>query len=431
MQIKIRKRFVILTTVVVAVFFATGCSSRDASPPFLSPDNVNPRNTNQIEAIKKLWKYIIKNEIPQIFPANITLRKKPEGIKGVFFKGQPYKGKETRVFAWYGIPKIEKGNKVPAMVLLHGGGGTAFSSWVDIWNKKGYAAIAIDMNGCIPRLPSEGINARITHKYPGPIRTEMFKKTNDNIEDQWVFHAVSAAIMAHSFIRSQPGVIKEKTGVTGVSWGGFVAIISASIDKRFKCCIPVYACGFIGDDSIWAQGLKARGQDGQKWLRMWDPSNYLPGVKTPFFWIGDTNARYYPMPSRQKSYFLTDSKPTLLIKVRMGHNHTLGWKPEEIYAFADSNLKGHVHFPEISGHGHQGNSAWASFIIESPLKKAVLNFTRDLGPWKNRKWNTRTANVSLSESRVTAEIPQGTTVYYFNITDKNNLTVSSPHVELR
>ena len=49
-----------------------------------------------------------------------------DGLKAVFFEGVPYKGKPTRVFAWMGIPKVEPGKTVPGIVLVHGGGGTAF-----------------------------------------------------------------------------------------------------------------------------------------------------------------------------------------------------------------------------------------------------------------------------------------------------------------
>ena len=38
-----------------------------------------------------------------------------------------------------------------AMVLVHGGGGTAFDAWVRAWVKAGYAAIAMDTCGALPR----------------------------------------------------------------------------------------------------------------------------------------------------------------------------------------------------------------------------------------------------------------------------------------
>ena len=63
---------------------------------------------------------------------------------------------------------------------------------------------------------------------------------NDADEDQWVYHAVAAVIRANSFIRSLPDVDPERIGITGVSWGGFLTCIAASIDDRFKFAAPVY-----------------------------------------------------------------------------------------------------------------------------------------------------------------------------------------------
>src|SRR5689334_16917011 len=47
-------------------------------------------------------------------------------IKAIFYEALAYKGNPTRVFAYVGVPKSEDGKKVPGMVLIHGGGGTAF-----------------------------------------------------------------------------------------------------------------------------------------------------------------------------------------------------------------------------------------------------------------------------------------------------------------
>jgi hypothetical protein len=51
-------------------------------------------------------------------------------IRPMFYEALPYKGRSTTVFAWVGLPSPSSENnaksnsKVPAMVLVHGGGGT-------------------------------------------------------------------------------------------------------------------------------------------------------------------------------------------------------------------------------------------------------------------------------------------------------------------
>src|SRR5437588_291486 len=72
-----------------------------------------------------------------------------EDVKAIFYDGVPWKGRPSRVFAYYGLPKASEGERVPAMVLVHGGGGSAFIPCVRLWTSRGYAAIAMDTCGCI------------------------------------------------------------------------------------------------------------------------------------------------------------------------------------------------------------------------------------------------------------------------------------------
>ena len=62
--------------------------------------------------------------------------------RGLFYEGEPYRGKPTRVFAYYARPAEVKG-KLPTMVLVHGGGGRAFKEWAELWAARGYAALAM------------------------------------------------------------------------------------------------------------------------------------------------------------------------------------------------------------------------------------------------------------------------------------------------
>ena len=68
------------------------------------------------------------------------------GLKPIFFDALPWKGKPTRVFAWLGLPEKRAG-KVPGIVLVHGGGGTAFKEWARRWNEHGFAALSIAVEG--------------------------------------------------------------------------------------------------------------------------------------------------------------------------------------------------------------------------------------------------------------------------------------------
>ena len=78
---------------------------------------------------------------PRVYAAR---RETAPGVRALFYESEPRGGRPTRVFAWYGVPPRARGARLPAMLLVHGGGGTAFADWVRIWNARGYAALAMD-----------------------------------------------------------------------------------------------------------------------------------------------------------------------------------------------------------------------------------------------------------------------------------------------
>jgi hypothetical protein len=106
-----------------------------------------------------------------------------------------------------------------------------------------------------------------------------------------------------------------------------------------------------------------------------------------------------------------------------------GENPEEIRVFADSILKGGVPLLKITEQGRDGNKAWATFEGKTPVAKAELNITKDLGNWSKRKWDALPANLDAA-GKVTAILPEGVTVYYLNLFDNRGCVVSTEHVEL-
>ena len=336
------------------------------------------------------------------------------GVKAVWIAGPLFKGKPTRAFAYYGIPNGRIGN-VPAMVLIHGGGGTAFAEWVRMWNAQGFAAIAIDTVGTIPDKAEAGKlwNAvRKRHEFSGPASWGDFSNVDAPISDQWSYHAVAVSILAHSFLRAQPEVDPKRIGVTGISWGGYLTSIVASLDHRFRFGIPIYGCGFLGEDSAWLKDFDKLGAErAGKWLKLWDPSSYLSMGRRPMFWINGTNDFAYVMSSWQKSYKLPRGKRMLSLQVRMKHNHPDGAKPEEIFSFAKAKLMSGPNLLQIGKQGVSQQEAWATYEKQVTPVKAELAFTRDLGKWQDRKWETLPAKIDVNNRLVKASIPESARVY--------------------
>ncbi len=349
-----------------------------------------------------------------------------DGVEAVFYEGLPWRGKPTRVFAWIGIPETRPGEQVPAMVLVHGGGGTAFESWVRLWVDRGYAAIAMDTCGHTGR---EGKRAR--HAHGGPDGWGGFDQIDEPLEDQWPYHAVADVILAHSLIRAVPEVDASRIGLTGISWGGYLTCVAAAVDDRFRFAAPVYGCGFIGRAAVWDGIFADMGPEkAALWRELWDPSQFLDNVTMPMLWVTGTNDRFFPMDALQDSYRLVQGPHTLCIRLRMIHGHGgPGEKPPEIHALADHLLKGGPPLARITGQERGEHQAWVTFESDVHVARAEVCFTRDDGPWLDRHWETVDASIDRERGRVEAIVPDDATVYYVNLIDARGCIVSSEHEE--
>jgi dienelactone hydrolase len=385
-----------------------------AAEPQASPAKVSPQQ----------WDLNALGQAPRTYPAPGL---EVPDVRSLFYDGPQFEGKPTRVFAYYAAPKAKPGERLPAMVLVHGGGGTAFDRWVRLWNSRGYAAIAMDLCGCIPVREAPKLWKH--HADGGPRGWGGFEQIDRPAHDQWSYQAIADIILAHSLIRSFPEVDPQRIGVTGISWGGYLTSFVSGVDARFRFAVPVYGCGFLGDNSVWLPNFE-RMTPGQRshWLGWWDPSVYLRNTKMPMLWVNGTNDFAYPMDSWQKSYRATQGTHTLCLRVRMPHGHgAAGENPAEIQVFADSFLTGGKPLAKVTGHGRDGDRAWATFQAEVPVVRAELNYTCDDGRWQQRKWETQPAELDAAARRAQANLPKGVKVYYLNLIDSRGMIVSSEH----
>jgi dienelactone hydrolase len=351
------------------------------------------------------------------------------GAMAVYYDGLPFGGKPTRVFAWVALPAGEPGRKVPGIVLVHGGAGTAFARWAVQWARRGYAAIAMDTCGCVPK-PGK-VEPGVRHAWAGPPGWGGFDQLDRPIEDQWTYHAVADVILAHSLLRSFARVDGRRVGLMGISWGGFLASIAAGVDRRFAFAVIVYGCGFLEDGSpLYLDRRRALGPKAYaRWARQWDPSRCLPGCRIPALWIAGTNDLGFSMASRRRSCRATPGDDTLSLRVRWPHNYQTPWRSAEIAAFADGLTGRGRPLARIVRQGRRGREVWASYASERPAASAQLCYTLDAGPWRSRRWQVKPARLDPKSRRISAMLPKGTTVYYLNLIDDRGLVVSAEHVE--
>jgi len=359
-------------------------------------------------------------------------------VRSLLFSGEPFGGKPTRVFAYFSTPGILAGDPtadrdLPAVVLVHGGGGTAFREWVELWARRGYAAIAMDLAG---QRPIEGQNPhlaanrqRLSDGGPNQGDDEKFGAIDKAVGEQWSYHAVANVIRAHSLIRSFPEVNRDRTAITGISWGGYLTCIVAGLDNRFAAAVPVYGCGFLHENSVWRARLASMpaGQR-QRWVRLWDPSGYLPAVTLPILFINGTNDFAYPLDSYLKSYHAvrptTPGGKQIRVTVNMPHGHQAGWAPDEIDAFIGHHLLGHPPLPSVGEPMKRAGIVTLSWEGPSALSSATLHFTTDDDAINQRIWHDREATIDGTEIRVEGP-PDGATAWFITVQDERGLVVSS------
>lgn len=360
-------------------------------------------------------------------------------IRPLYFESLPYKGQPTRIFAWLGVPSCaSESEPVPGIVLVHGGGGTAYRDWVQLWVDRGYAAIAIDTGGRVP-LGVDGMRLKTKrHDFAGPPSSSGgFPNALDPIEDQWPFHAIVAIIQANSLLASQPNVDAERIGITGVSWGGLMTENASSVDKRFKFSVPVYGCGFLGEDSHWLDTTfqELPPETVARWIELWDPSQFL-GADTGatdmrFFFVNGTNDKHFRPGSWRRTTQLAETAGypvARVMKVRMPHDHPPAGDPEEITIFADSIVKGGAPLAQITSQGvREGYEVWVAWTSSEgfPVVNAELVYTSDDGPWPSRYWQTASAELDTNTASVV--VPTDATAWYFNLYDTRGAIVSSEH----
>lgn len=347
-------------------------------------------------------------------------------VQEVTYEGEPLGGKPTHVFAYYAHP--DGPGPFPAMVLVHGGGGTAFADWARHWAERGYAAIAMDLSGHGPhgRLPDGG---------PEQDDDTKFRSFTDaEAREMWTYHAVAAAIRAHSLLASRPEVDSSRIGLTGISWGGYLTCILAGVDHRFKLAVPVYGCGFLHEDSYWKEPVldKMPAEQRDRWVRLFDPSRYLAQTRCPMLLLNGTNDFAYPLDSYRKCFDLVRAPKRLSVQIRLPHGHI--WTFGVVDAFVDSILRRGEPLPRLGDTRTVGASVEARLLsprttVKTERKtevKAELYYTADTGKWQDRRWLTAPARVD--GSRISADLPTTPlSAFYLAMTDSaGNIITSRP-----
>lgn len=345
------------------------------------------------EDAAKYWDFSKLTKAPAYTDAKFPESQYP-GLRAILFDGATYKGKPTKVFAYIGMPKgpAPKGG-FPGIVLLHGGGGTAYGWGVELWNSYGYAVITIDWYNQRPadkngkaRIPLDG-----------------GKRKNNCTEDFQC--TVTNAVLAHSLLRSLPQVNPDKIGFVGLSWGSWYGSTIAAVDPRFRCIINIY-CGDLKPDNVLKHRSLVNG-------------HFLHAAKVPMYWVAGTNDQNATPRTLQAGFDECAKLWNKSMVIELPHSH-VGYRFKVCRRVADHFLKGGPELPKL------GKNEFKNGVLSAPLlkqgkgiKKAILCYTCDRdNPKKThlRKWNSIPATVANGE--VSAKLPDKTFQCFLSVYDE-------------
>jgi len=370
------------------------------------------------------WDVSSLEQVPKIHPAREC---NVPGMRSFFYEGAKYKDRPTWVFAYYAAPKGKPPEGGwPAVVCAHGGGGTAYPEWVKKWNEHGYAAVSMDLEGHLPD--------RRSHKNAGPARQNWFSDIGLPDNEQWFYHAVADVMRANSLLRSFKEINPKKIGLTGISWGGTIAATAAGVDPRWAFVVPVYGYGFLHESdneglTQWFRPEAMSAEQFRQYRTKWDPSAHLPYAKMPMYWINGSNDGTFPMDIFQRSALAAGGTSTLHVRFRYLHGHEPGWRRPEIYVFADTIVRGRKPLPTAARPelDEKTRRVWTKTTGEIP--RAALCYTLQGGKWQRRYWEN--AACEFGKNEISSRLPEGATVFYFNVKDEHGNLVSTEFVELK
>jgi len=375
-----------LTPAEIAAIRANLCETKAAKDAAADTFRDDPAKYWDVAALKKVPSYR-----PNPFPDSAI-----PGMKTFLVKGKGPNDGEAEFFCAYAVPtnspKPEKG--YPCLLLVHGGGGTAYPDYINHYRKNGFAVLAVDWYNQRPLITGEG---KGEHGYPREALPG--GRRNDQRAN------IANLVLANSLLRSMPEVDPARNVYVGLSWGSWYGAAIAGIDDRYAGVVEIY-CG------------DANKKKSCDWLVN---GRFLHRATMPVWWATWTQDSNVTPRSSQDGW---DECPTYWGHVTcptLGHSH---------YGFLlDSVMRMARHF---AGMGpalpRLGKAELKNGVLSAPVQglgkktgKAFLVYTADreneLKPAK-RVWQSVPA--TLEGETVSAKLPSGALIAYLTLNEEGD-----------
>jgi len=139
-------------------------------------------------------------------------------------------------------PKLEKGDPVkrPAMILLHGTGGSkeGMRAYLDAFAAEGFVAVAIDARYHGDRSNGKKGSERYVNAITDAWTAARAGKPH---ERPWFYDTCWDLWRLIDYLETRPDVDASRIGMLGISMGGIQTWLAASVDDRVALAAPLIA----------------------------------------------------------------------------------------------------------------------------------------------------------------------------------------------
>ena len=437
------KKLICLIFALVFSVSMIGACNNEEPPETEQPTNysIYPQKENvvvdkqlytdgEVQFSEELWKTPeIRRAVNMDFPLYRA--------NGYYIKSAAYKGEDTYVFGYLCIPEGEIDKPLPAIVLVHGGGGTAFADLAHYWANRGYVAFSIDVEG---RVPGEGgsvttkSNREESPMPHGPNNT-IWADSEKPYDEQWMYHAIAAVVSSVTFLSNLPEVDPSKIGCLGISWGSVVISATAVYEDRLAFCVPIYG-------SIGLSGTPSReGINIDKYPRaveLWDRNDLLVNSTTPFLFVNSQVDHAFSQEVHSNCGKYLIYKQYLFIP-DLTHGHYQCMNIKEIDMFVD-NICLNKDSALMQIETAPTNSLFTLKMKGGQPESAVLYYTKSpklngnlaastVDPAERLVWEVESL-VPAEDGTFSFDVPSDSTYYFITVTGDNGARVSTDLIKM-
>lgn len=343
--------------------------------------------------------------------------------------------------------------KYPAVLMLHGGGGTAdtMRERAREFAANGYVAMAIDipaLYGTITDIDVNGTTEKRSHgSYTAGDRGPRFKVTEEDggAKNSDLVDAEVGVIQAFNYLAQNEKVDSSRMGIMGSSWGGYsTTFVSGILGDKVKAAYSQYGSGFYGPtpdgrqfDSYWTDAghFPTDAFAIEEWYRYLDPSSHLDNIKAAYYM--DAAAKDTFFRPRMVEATLAKAAPTAEYTNHVwsyNRSHESISNSGSYLTYMNYWLKGEGdRYSKTDITGSTLNSDGSNTVTISVNAPAEPRYVKLMYSISNTGWKDRDykeiATEKMSEGTYTATIPSDIVAqgadYYALTCDSTNIAYSS------